>query len=298
MRSAAAAQDHAAAASHGHELPQHVAEPQHDGTVIYHFGGDAEVAAAHAAAPAASAVAAAAHLQQAPQAVAVLPQSAPSQRQVASVQLPALLPRAPPGSSSKDESSGPGASGGGRRHHYLGQEQQQAAHANGSAAPRHAARHRGLASAVVAPKAAQQRDRGSRPPRRRKDGPSRNSPSADWDASLAAPNARSLGDYKQAQLAAILATYEAACERRDLDDALTLVKECVRAGRSDVLGRCALVWGHVRAMAAVLLETQDNRPGPIPVILQQRAVLCSGALWEPSVYPFRSILCAPLPVAG
>lgn len=237
VRSAAAAQDHAAAASHGHELPQHVAEPQHDGTVIYHFGGDAEVAAAHAAAPAASAVAAAAHLQQAPQAVAVLPQSAPSQRQVASVQLPALLPRAPPGSSSKDESSGPGASGGGRRHHYLGQEQQQAAHANGSAAPRHAARHRGLASAVVAPKAAQQRDRGSRPPRRRKDGPSRNSPSADWDASLAAPNARSLGDYKQAQLAAILATYEAACERRDLDDALTLVKECVRAGRSDVLGR-------------------------------------------------------------
>lgn len=242
MRSAAAAQDQAAAASHGHELPQHAAEPQRDGTVIYHFGGETEVAAAHAA-PAASAIAAAAaHVQQAPQGVAVLPQAAPGQRQVASVQLPALLPRSPPGSSSEDD----GAPS--RRHHYLGQEQQQAAHANGtangtangSATPRLAARHRGLASAVVAPAAAQQRERGSRPPRRRKDAPARTSPSADWDASLAAPNARSLGDYKQAQLGAILATYEAACERRDLDDALTLVKECVRAGRSDALGRCAL----------------------------------------------------------
>ena len=238
VRSAAAAQDHAAAASHGHELPQHAAEPQHDGTVIYHFGGEAE-AAAHAATPVASAVAAAAHVQQAPQAVAVLPQAAPGHRQVAAVQLPALLPRAPPGSSSKGEENGPSSSGGGRRHRYLGQEQQQAAHANGTAAPRHAARHRGLASAVVAPTAAQQRERGPRPPRRRRDAPARNSPSADWDASLAAPNARSLGDYSQAQLGAILATYEAACERRDLDDALTLVKECVRAGRSDALGRCA-----------------------------------------------------------
>ena len=53
----------------------------------------------------------------------------------------------------------------------------------------------------------------------------------------AAPaDARSI-DYQITEAHVIVGAYDALCEDSDLDEALHLVKECIRAGRADVLAK-------------------------------------------------------------
>lgn len=53
-------------------------------------------------------------------------------------------------------------------------------------------------------------------------------------ASAPPPDARAI-DYTTAETYAIMVTYEDLCDQSNLDEALHLIKECIRAGRSDVL---------------------------------------------------------------
>jgi hypothetical protein len=53
---------------------------------------------------------------------------------------------------------------------------------------------------------------------------------------LAAAEAASL-DYKEATPHAVVTLYEALCDARQLDGALAVIKDCIRASRTDVLAR-------------------------------------------------------------
>jgi pentatricopeptide repeat protein len=57
-------------------------------------------------------------------------------------------------------------------------------------------------------------------------------------AQVAADKARSM-DYSETQAGEVVAVYEALCDAGDLDEALTVIKGCIRASRTDVLARRA-----------------------------------------------------------
>lgn len=166
----------------------------------------------------------------------------------AAAHLAGLLHTTAPGAAAEPSSSSA------FRHHYLGQEAQQAAHAGVSgsavAAPpqqQHAAPQQALTAEQqlhLQPRSTQrqreqqqQRSSTRRPLGRGRSRRSGGSNGSGVDYALAAPDAASVGDYATADAAVIAATYDALCEARDLDEALAVVKECVRAGRDDALGR-------------------------------------------------------------